>query len=102
HYQFGIKITKKDLILSMKVDFLLIGQGIAGTLLSYRLIGAGKKVYVIDQPGKNNSSRVAAGLFNPVTGRKMVKTWDADLIFPEIKHLYQQMEKALGCRFFHE
>lgn len=86
----------------MNVDFLLIGQGIAGTLLSYRLIGAGKKVYVIDQPEKNNSSRVAAGLFNPVTGRNMVKTWDADLIFPEIKHLYQQMEQALQCRFFHE
>lgn len=86
----------------MNVDFLLIGQGIAGTLLSYRLTCAGKKVHVIDQAEMNNSSRVAAGLFNPVTGRKMVKTWDADLIFPEVGHLYRQMEQALKCRFFHE
>jgi len=68
----------------MEIDFLIIGQGLAGSAMGYRLIQEGKKVILIDQPERNQSSRVAAGLFNPVTGRKMVKTWKGELLFPEI------------------
>lgn len=85
----------------MDVDFLLVGQGIAGTALAHRLTIAGKKVAVIDQANKNNSSRVAAGLFNPITGRQMVKTWMADQLFPEIEPFYTQLEEYVGAEFFH-
>ncbi|UCS91895.1 FAD-binding oxidoreductase [Echinicola marina] len=82
----------------MEVDFLLIGQGIAGTVLSYKLHQAGKSVCILDKASDNNSSRVAAGLFNPVTGRKMVKTWNADNLFPEILPLYAELEQLIGKR----
>lgn len=85
----------------MEVDFLLVGQGIAGTLLSYKLIKAGKRVHVIDQAEKNNCSRIAAGLYNPLTGRKMVKTWNADVIFPEIEPFYIQLENELKIKILH-
>ncbi len=80
----------------MEVDFLLIGQGLAGTVLSHRLLKAGKSVCLLDEPAKNKSSRVAAGLYNPITGRKMVKTWLADQLFPEILPLYRELENLLG------
>ncbi len=83
----------------MEVDFLLIGQGLAGTVLSFRLMEVGAKVLVIDQPAANLSSRVAAGLYNPITGKRMVKTWNADLLFPEIEPLYQRMETFLSGKF---
>lgn len=83
----------------MEVDFLLIGQGIAGTALSFKLLEAGKKVMVIDQPSANQSSRVAAGLYNPITGKKMVKTWIADNLFPEIEPFYSKLEAALDSKF---
>ncbi|MBB6324861.1 glycine/D-amino acid oxidase-like deaminating enzyme [Algoriphagus iocasae] len=86
----------------MEIDFLLIGQGIAGSALGFRLKQAGKKIRIIDQPSGNQSSRVAAGLYNPVTGRKMVKTWNADLLFPEIKTFYQELEKITGQSFLVE
>ncbi|SNS62049.1 Glycine/D-amino acid oxidase [Belliella buryatensis] len=86
----------------MEVDFLLIGQGIAGTVLSYRLMQSGMRIIVIDQPEQNQSSRIAAGLYNPVTGRKMVKTWNADLLFPEIEPLYEEMESFLGAKFLYK
>ncbi|MCH7399079.1 FAD-binding oxidoreductase [Belliella sp. DSM 107340] len=86
----------------MEVDFLLIGQGLAGTVLSYRLIKSGYSVLVIDQPEANNSSRVAAGLYNPLTGRKMVKTWNADLLFPEIEPLYESLEQELKSKFLYK
>lgn len=83
----------------MEVDFLLIGQGLAGTGLAYRLHKSGKKILVIDDPSGNQSSRVAAGLYNPITGKKMVKTWYLDKLFPEIEPFYRELEDFLGLKF---
>ena len=83
----------------MEIDFLLIGQGLAGTALSFRLLEKNKKFLILDTPIANNSSRIAAGLYNPVTGKKMVRTWLADLLFPEIEPFYERMEALLGKQF---
>lgn len=85
----------------MKADFLLIGQGLAGTVLSYRLLQAGCRVHLMDDGHPSSSSRVAAGLYNPITGRKMVKTWLADTLFEEIEPFYQEMERFLNQKFLH-
>lgn len=85
----------------MQVDYLIIGQGISGSVLAYELLKAGKRVLVIDNHLPHESSRIAAGLFSPVTGRKMVKTWMFDEIFPEAFHYYPKLEKELNIKFFH-
>lgn len=85
----------------MEVDFLLVGQGLAGTVLSHRLIQNGYSVHVFDDPDPISSSRVAAGLYNPVTGRKMVKTWEVDTLFPEIEPFYSSLERLLGINVLH-
>jgi len=59
----------------MQVDVLIIGQGICGTMLSWWLEKAGMSYVVADDPKPDSASRVAAGVINPVTGRRMVKTW---------------------------
>ena len=58
----------------MNVDYLVIGQGIAGTWLSYFLLKQGKSVLVIDQWDEHSASHVASGIINPITGRNFVKT----------------------------
>ena len=55
---------------------------------------------VVDQPLDNSSSRIAAGLFNPVTGRKMAKTWLADHLFPALHAFYQDVSQITGGNFF--
>jgi|JI7StandDraft_1071085.scaffolds.fasta_scaffold22847_1 glycine/D-amino acid oxidase-like deaminating enzyme len=85
----------------MQVDYLIIGQGISGSILAYELLKAGKRVMVIDNHLPHESSRIAAGLFSPVTGRKMVKTWMFDEIFPEAFDYYTKLEKELNIKFFH-
>jgi glycine/D-amino acid oxidase-like deaminating enzyme len=87
------------LIWIMEIDFLIIGQGIAGTALGYRLENLGQKILIFDQPQSNKSSRVAAGLYNPVTGRKMVKSWMAEVLFPEIEPFYLELERITGREF---
>ena len=87
---------------SETVDYLIIGQGLAGTVLAYQLLKRGRRVRIIDKKDPNSSSRIAAGLFNPITGRKFVKTWKADELFYYLKWFYQEFENYLGASFFHE
>ena len=86
----------------MKYDVLIIGHGIAGCVLSFMLLKEGKNVLVLDEPKQNESSRVAAGLYNPITGRKMVKTWQADLLFPLLKAVYEEMQDTCEEKIFYD
>ncbi|MCU0429504.1 MAG: FAD-binding oxidoreductase [Cytophagaceae bacterium] len=83
-----------------KVDFIIIGGGLAGTCLALQLDKAGKRVMLVHDDGPC-ASLAAAGLFNPITGKKMVKTWMADRIFPYLIEFYQYYEKKWNTRFLH-
>lgn len=85
----------------MHTDFIIIGQGLAGSSLAVHLIRRGYNVAVIDNAGANHSSRIAAGLFNPITGKKFVKTWLADTLFPFLHSFYNDTEVMTGARFFY-
>jgi glycine/D-amino acid oxidase-like deaminating enzyme len=80
----------------MQTDVLIIGQGICGTFLSRELDRAGLSYIVIDEEQSLTASRVAAGLINPVTGRRLVKTWMIDELLPFVRGVYGDAEKALG------
>ena len=82
------------------LDYILVGQGLGGSVLAWTLLKRGRKVLVIDK-GENFCSTVAGGLYNPVTGRRMVKTWKAASLFPFLKKFYQEAEKELQLNFLH-
>jgi glycine oxidase len=82
------------------LDYIIVGQGIAGSCLAIRLLDLGKKILVIDQPENNSSSRIAAGMFNPVTGQNMVKTWLADDLFPTLHEFYTKIQHDSRNQFF--
>ncbi|HEX6428785.1 MAG TPA: FAD-binding oxidoreductase [Niastella sp.] len=79
----------------MHVDFLLIGQGICGTFLSWSLQKAGYSFLVIDDNRPEAASKVAAGIINPVTGRRIVKTWMIDEVMPFAWQQYTELGKLL-------
>lgn len=85
----------------MHYDFIIVGQGICGTLMSWQLIKEGCKVLVIDQP-KMSSSRVASGLINPVTGKRWVTTWLLDELLPIAENTYAQFGRELGLNIWRE
>ena len=80
----------------MNVDYLIIGQGVAGTWLSYYLQKAGYSFLVIDAPPGDTASRIAAGIVNPVTGRRIVKTWMIDEVLPFVSKAYTDLGNELG------
>jgi glycine/D-amino acid oxidase-like deaminating enzyme len=85
----------------MTVDFLIIGQGLAGSLLAWQLIQQGYKVLVIDN-GLENASQVAAGLINPITGMRLVKSAEVDTLLPVAKQFYGQLADFFQQDFYIE
>jgi glycine/D-amino acid oxidase-like deaminating enzyme len=79
---------------------IIIGQGIAGTWLSYRLLKAGVDVLVMDEEKPNSATRVASGVINPVTGRQVVTTWMADTLLPIAQKAYTELSDWLGVSGF--
>ena len=84
----------------MKVNYLIVGQGIAGTMMAYSLLEAGKTVCVIDS-GLPSASSVAAGLFNPVTGRRFVKSWMIEKLLPHADAVYTGLERLLNIKLLY-
>lgn len=82
-----------------KIDFLIVGQGLAGSILAFELIKRGHTIAVIDPVIENTSSNKAAGLYNPITGRNLVKTWLADELFANLGKYYRQLESELDTTF---
>jgi glycine/D-amino acid oxidase-like deaminating enzyme len=83
------------------IDYLIIGQGLAGSILAWELIQRGCKVIIIDN-GQENASQVAAGLINPITGMRFVKSADVDTLLPAAKHRYSQLADFFQQAFYIE
>ncbi len=88
-----------------QIDFIIVGQGLAGSVLAYLLLKKGQKVVVIDnytEGGKKSSSQIAAGVINPITGMRFVKTWRIDDFLSAARSLYLEIEKDLNVKLWHE
>ncbi len=83
----------------MIYDFLIVGQGIAGSVLGHQLIKRGYNIAIVNEEELNSSSKIAAGIFNPLTGKRIVKTWLADDLFPFAKKYYREIEVELNASF---
>ena len=85
----------------MNIDYLIIGQGLAGSLLAWELIQRDCKVVIIDN-GNENASQVAAGLINPITGMRFVKSTDVDTLLPTAKQYYLALGEVFQQTFYIE
>ncbi len=78
-------------------DVLILGQGLAGSTMAWRLAERGVSVGVIDRGGVDevgnpSASRVAAGLITPVTGKRMTVANDFDSDWASAQDFYRRVE----------
>jgi glycine oxidase len=85
----------------MNPKYLIAGQGLAGTVLAHHLLQQGISFRIVDDPKLSSSSRVAAGLFNPVVFKRLVKSWMAEEQLDYARNFYSKMEDLLGAKFFY-
>jgi glycine/D-amino acid oxidase-like deaminating enzyme len=80
---------------------LVVGQGLAGTALAWRLLDRGIPVRVVDRDEAVTASKVAAGIVAPITGMRHSLSWRYDELYPQALSFYRRLEKMLRLRFFH-
>ncbi|MFT5183847.1 MAG: glycine oxidase [Flavobacteriales bacterium] len=83
-------------------DYIILGQGLAGSLLAWSLIQKGKSVLVLDDSAAQGASRVAAGMFNPVVFKRLNFSWNAHSFLPIAKKLYTELEASLDGKWWNE
>ncbi len=79
---------------------LIVGQGLAGTALAWRLWERGVPFVVVDRDEPLTSSKVAAGLITPITGMRLTVSWRYDTFYREALRFYRACGKRLRQRFF--
>ncbi|MGE0560203.1 MAG: NAD(P)/FAD-dependent oxidoreductase [Flavobacteriales bacterium] len=84
-----------------KVDYIIVGQGIAGSVLTYTLMQHQQSVLVVDEEKENTSSKIAAGLCNPIVFKRLTKSWMIDELMPTALTFYKNQEELLQDQFYY-
>lgn len=78
---------------------LIVGQGVAGTMLAFELEQKGVDFHILDK-GINHSSAVAAGIINPLVFRRTTLAWGVEHSWDLTIKRYRELEKKLNTKFF--
>jgi glycine/D-amino acid oxidase-like deaminating enzyme len=81
--------------------YLIVGQGLAGTLLAFSLLEKGEEVLIADDYNHASASQVAAGMWNPVTFKRLAASWLAEEMLKEMNVTFRKLEEKLQTNFFH-
>ncbi|MFI4849950.1 MAG: NAD(P)/FAD-dependent oxidoreductase [Gimesia chilikensis] len=80
-------------------DYLIVGQGLAGTALGWSLQQRGYRTLIVDRGESITSSKIAAGLITPITGLRLVVSWRLEEFLPFAVRFYREIEALTGSRF---
>lgn len=86
----------------MEVESIIVGHGLAAVAVSEHLRKLNDTFVILSDVNPVSSSRIAAGLYNPITGRKMKQTWLADELFPYLEDFYEELENKLNGDFLYK
>eukprot|EP01047_Picozoa_sp_COSAG01_P000010 COSAG01_NODE_1_length_100484_cov_170.446142_10_plen_341_part_00 len=85
--------------MTQQIHTLIIGQGIAGTMLAFTCIKQGLPCLILDPLTKPNASQIAAGLVEPISGKRWTLAHEAARFIPFAKQAYLDLEQTLGTKF---
>lgn len=81
--------------------YLIVGQGLAGSLLAFSILEKGEEVLIADDYKHASASQVAAGMWNPVTFKRLAASWLAKEMLEEMNQTFRKLEDQLQTKFFH-
>lgn len=81
---------------------IIVGQGIAGSMLGWFCEQAGIAFRIVDPGHARAASRVGAGLVSPLTGQRLAPTWRFADWRGEVLAIYRTLEAELGVALVRE
>ncbi len=82
----------------MKVDYIIVGLGLAGLAFVEELIAA-QKSFVVFEDASQTSSLVAGGVYNPVILKRFTPVWNAAEQLAIALPFYQSLERKFSSKF---
>lgn len=84
------------------LDFVIIGQGLAGTTLAWQLKWRGLRGVIVNRDDGTSASKAAAGLMTPVTGKRLVPAWRLEETWTAADDFYRRVEQETKSQFLTE
>jgi len=82
----------------MKLDYLIVGFGLAGMAFAEILEQQGKTFKVIDN-NPNETNRVVGGMYNPIILKRFTPAWQAHEMWKIALPFYQNLEKKFKTSY---
>jgi glycine oxidase len=82
----------------MKVDYIIVGLGLAGLAFAEELVAA-NKTFIVFEDDSQISSLVAVGVYNPVILKRFTPVWHAKEQLEVALPFYQKLEKKFNVKF---
>ena len=84
-----------------KVDYIVVGLGIAGICFCEQLEKQGKKFIAVDS-GKKGATANSGGIMNPTVLKRFNLVWNVAQFYPYAVSFYQDLAQKLGTDIFRE
>jgi glycine/D-amino acid oxidase-like deaminating enzyme len=81
----------------VKVDYIIVGLGLAGLAFAEELIAA-NKTFIVFEDDSQTSSLVAGGVYNPVILKRFTPVWNAKEQLEVALPFYTKIEKRLKIK----
>ncbi len=83
------------------LDAIILGHGLAGAALAWHLRWRGWRVLVVDRDEFATSSKVAAGIVVPISGRRIARSWRVEEFLPVARDFYRHTAVETGADHYH-
>ena len=80
------------------VDYIIVGQGVAGSCMALQLLENNKSFLVIDD-NAHKASAIAAGIYNPVVLKRFAVVWNAQQQIQKLKKVFHSFEQLLNQKY---
>lgn len=80
------------------VDYIIVGQGVAGSCMAMKLLQNNKSFVVIDD-NAHKASAIAAGIYNPVVLKRFAVVWNASYQIQLLKKVFSSFEQLLNQKY---
>src|SRR5258708_39181052 len=82
------------------VDYLIVGQGLAGSVFAALLLERDRSFIVVDDQHRSAASKAAGGIINPITGKRFNRPGLIWELIQEAVSTYPWIEQRLGASLF--
>ena len=83
-----------------KVEYIIVGQGVAGSCMAMKLLKENKSFVVIDNHF-HKASAIAAGIFNPVVLKRFSIVWNATKQIERLREVFGDFEQLLNKKYIY-